>query len=95
MDTILITYKTRDAGAPRTKLVREILKYSSTKLTDHTYVIQTDDSPKEIFRTLSPFVDPQGSLYVMKALECLGWGDGDANRWLATNLDGEVGGTLH
>lgn len=92
MGTLLITCNAGRLGVKRQRLIAEIYKFSAMRLTPSVFVIQTDCTPKEIFKRLKPFIEYEESLYVSAIQATVGHGDSDVNRWLEMNLNGR---TLH
>ncbi|QBR31602.1 MULTISPECIES: hypothetical protein [Pseudomonas] len=92
MPTLLITCNAGKLGTKRQQLIAEIYKFSATRLTPSVFAIQTDCTPKEIFKRLKPFIEHDESLYVSQIDATVGHGDSDVNKWLEMNLNG---GTLH
>jgi hypothetical protein len=92
MPTLLIACNAGKLGVKRQSLIAEIYKYSATRLTASVYAIRTDSTPKEVFKQLKPFIDPDESLYVSEIRSTVGHGDSDVNDWLENHLNGR---TLH
>ena len=92
MPILFITCNAGKLGVKRQQLVAEIFKFSATMLTPSVYAIQTDCTPKEIFKRLKPFIEYDESLYVARIGDTVGHGDSDVNKWLEMSLNGR---TLH
>jgi hypothetical protein len=92
MSTLLIACNAGKLGIKRQQLIAEIYKFSATQLTSSVYAIQTECTPKEIFKRLEPFIEYDEILYVSKIDGTVGHGDSDVNEWLEMNLNDR---TLH
>jgi hypothetical protein len=92
MRTLLITCTAGKLGRKRQQLIAEIYKFSATMLTPSVFAIRTDNTAKEIFKRLKPFIEYDDILYVAKIEETVGHGNSDVNKWLDVSLNGA---TLH
>lgn len=90
MPTLLIACNAGKLGIKRQQLIAEIYKFSATRLTPSVYAIQTDCTPKQIFKRLKPFIEYDEILYVSKIDDTVGHGDSNVNEWLEMNLNGRM-----
>lgn len=90
MPTLLIACNAGKLGVKRQQLIAEIYKFSATRLTPSVYAIQTDCTPKQIFKRLKPFIEYDEILYVSKIDDTVGHGDSNVNEWLEMNLNGRM-----
>jgi hypothetical protein len=90
MQTLMITCNPGKLGTMRRQLIAEIYNFPANRLNQSVYVIRTDNTPREIFKRLKPFVDHDDNLYVMKIGDVIGHGNSDVNAWLEDRLNGRM-----
>lgn len=88
MSVFLVTYDLNAPGQKHAKVLEKIKSFNWAKLSESSYAIESNSSPKEIFDTyFEPLLDGNDTLYVI-SLHMPYWGLGskDVNEWLSEKL---------
>ncbi len=87
MPLLLVAYSHNESEKGHSDLIRKIEKYSHVRLTESSYAIITDKTPKGVCEELKNFIDKKDTLYVI-TLKCPydGCGASLANDWLKKEL---------
>jgi CRISPR/Cas system-associated endoribonuclease Cas2 len=82
MAVLLVTYDL-NKEAHRPKILEEIRKGSWQKLSESSYVIETDENPEQVYVRLQRCIDSNDIIYVITLKRPYwGWGPEDVNEWL-------------
>lgn len=93
MATLIITYDL-NKETKRPDIVASIRAYGNwAKLSESSYAIQTNSSPKQVYDSLLEHLDGNDNCYVV-SIGCpfFGQGPNDVNEWLRKNLTGQFVG---
>jgi hypothetical protein len=87
MPALLVTYDLKTPGQDYSKFYDVIKSYSFARLSESSYAISTDESPRSLFDKLSPHIDQNDVLFVvgLKRSWC-GYGQQAVFNWLDKNL---------
>lgn len=85
---LLVTYSLNDPMQNYTQFIDAIESYRGKKLSKYSYAIETRESPKEIFESLSQYLGRSDSIYVIAMKRpYFGHGPQDLNDWLKKELE--------
>ena len=88
MSTMLVTYDLKKPGQDYSDLLKEIKSFAWARLSESSYAVDADLSPKQLYDRLAPYLDTNDQLYVI-GLHRPFWGYGPkaVNDWLERYLD--------
>lgn len=88
MAVMLVTYDLNKETVRPGLLADLKKKYPNwAMLSESSYAIKAEATPKAVYQNLSHHVDPNDSLYVITLVRPIdGQGDPDVNKWLDDNL---------
>jgi len=86
MSVYIVTYDLNNETS-RPKIVGEVDKTAWAKLSESSYAIDTNESPKAVYDRFSSFLDEDDNLYVITLKKpYYGQGPKDVNDWLEARL---------
>ena len=87
MPALLVTYGLHKPGQDHSDLVEQLEKYSNIRLSEFSFAIITDKTPKIVCEELNKFIDKNDNLYVITLkLPYKAFGSNQANDWLDKTL---------
>jgi CRISPR-associated endonuclease Cas2 len=87
MPLLLVAYDIKETEKEHSDLLKQIEKYSNVRLTESSYAVITDKTPKAVCEDLRKFIDMNDNVYVITLKHpYFGCGPGLANDWLIKGL---------
>ncbi|MCW5593697.1 MAG: hypothetical protein KIS74_16480 [Burkholderiales bacterium] len=87
MAVLLITYDLKKPGQSYEDFYEVRNTYAYARLSESSYAVQTDETPKQVYDKLAPHVDKNDRLYVITlSRPYQGWGAKEVNDWLEKRL---------
>jgi hypothetical protein len=65
MPLLLVTYDLGKTGTDYPGLLKKINRYSNIRITESSYAIITDKSPKDVCAEMQKYVDGENTVYVI------------------------------
>ncbi len=90
MPALLVAYDPDKPEQDHSDLVEQIERYSNIRLSEYSFAIITDKTPKRVCEELHKFIDTNDNLYVITlTLPYKAVGSSQANDWLDKTLTDE------
>jgi hypothetical protein len=88
MAVYLVTYDLNKVGQNYSGLYEEIKKYSWAKLSESSYVIETNKSVETVLSEMRKCLDSNDTIYIISLTQpWTGYGPKDVNEWIQTHLN--------
>lgn len=87
MAVLLVTYDLDKPGQNYDDFLKVVKSYAWARLSESSYAIETDESPSDIYKKLSGFIDKNDQAYIITLKSPhAGWGPTKINEWLQEKL---------
>ncbi|MBN1187314.1 MAG: hypothetical protein JXB49_33860 [Bacteroidales bacterium] len=87
MSILLITYDLHKPGQNYDDFYKVIKQYTWARLSESSYVIDTNNTPSEIYNQLSPHMDKNDQMYIITLKNpFISYGPKPINDWLSQRL---------
>ncbi len=88
MAILLITYNINTNLTHNDALLDSLETYTHRQLSKNCFVIETTESPKQVFENLGQYLSPQDSIYIVTIKRpYYGHGPMELNNWLKEGLN--------
>lgn len=87
MSVLLITYDLNKPGQDYADLYKQMKQFAWAKLSESSYAVETDLSPKQMYDLLAPYLDSTDTLFVITLNRpYYGQGSKEVIAWLEPRL---------